>query len=331
MRLAQSFLYTLLAAFVWGATALTACGDSAGDDDDTASDTEGETGGTTGGTAGPGNGDGDDDDNGTGAPDAVAINAASLPNYNTENNDKFFAGVAGTHAVAIYRMPEGREAEVGPGTLTIEGSASAFKASLKNWKGEVVSSFDSATAKNVMLTPVIGQVFGFATPEIDGYLNIAIKSDGFISGAAGGFAQVAFRNLITSYGAKVPALFAAIAGTYTGPAEALTCGQPPVTVTITAAGKVTIAGQYNLSCGEATVEATWDGNDEFQAPYVNEFSTDKVEIQLDTRKGGGSQEGGGITLRTDVDGSAAKLTYVVTVGNGSVGNLAAAAGQLVKP
>lgn len=65
---------------------------------------------------------------------------------------------------------------------------------------------------------------------------------------------------------------------------------------------------------------------EIAGPRVRQPVLDRQgRIQFETREGGGSHEGGAIALRTDVDGSAAKLTYVITVGD-----LAAAAGQLVK-
>jgi hypothetical protein len=310
-----------------GVVGLVACDDAKDPVDGT-----GDAGSSGGGNGpGPGTSAGVDGGGGapTGAPGGPAIGPASFPNFSTEDNEKFLAGIVGTHDVAIYRMPEGREAEVGPAKLAIEGTASAFKATLKNWKGDVVSSFDSTTATNAMLTPIIGQVFGFADDQVTGYLNISVGPEGFISGAAGGFGQAAFRNVITAYGKEVPPLFATIAGTYTAPAEALTCDRPPVTVTITAEGKVNLAGKYNLSCGDGTVEVTWDGNDEFQAPYLG-GPTGMVELRLDSRKGGGSQEAGGIVLRTDMDGAGAKLIHAISYGAGATGNLASAERQLVK-
>jgi hypothetical protein len=51
------------------------------------------------------------------------------------------------------------------------------------------------------------------------------------------------------------------------------------------------------------------GGSEIAGPRVRQPVLDRQgRIQFETRKGGGSHEGGAIALRTDVDGSAAKLT-----------------------
>jgi hypothetical protein len=276
--------------------------DDANPSDDDAADDAGSGGGGEVGA----------NDDGTGAP----IELATLPDYSTADNAAFLDGVVGEHSVAIFRVPEGMESWIGEATLSIEHSGDGFAAELIAANGDTVSQVDSSDAINAMLTPIIGQVFVFRDSSIEGYLNIAISSDGLITGAAGGFGEVAFRNDITAYGAAVPTAFSNLQGTYHGYAQALTCDQPPVTVTLKPNGSITLTGSYNLACEEDTIVARWDGNDDFIVPAPTGYN-----LALDSQKGGGSAEGGGITVTFDSLDPDALLTHVTSTGSGSLGNI----------
>ncbi|MNX89329.1 hypothetical protein D3C86_1213370 [compost metagenome] len=121
--------------------------------------------------------------------------------------------------------------------------------------------------------------------------------DGQIGGQAG-FTEpdiYHFRNNIEYVGAAVPEVFAHMAGTWKGPQEANTNGKPDVTVTIGADGTVSISGKAALSGAAATVNAKWDGQDDFIAPDTT-LATGDFVIMLNSTNGGGSQTEGGIKL-----------------------------------
>ncbi len=303
---------------------LTACGsdgsgasnaDASTSPDDSDADTD-EGGGNGGGDSGGGSGSANDAPAG---PPSDGLGLAALPSYSTADNDAFLAGVAGTHEVVIFRTPQENEGALGKGSLVIARKGDGFTAELRAGDGSIVSSVDSATAKNAQLTPVIGQVFGFANDQVDGYLAIRITAAGEITGTAGGFGQVGFRNNVTAFGRSVPSLFRQLAGTYRGVSQALTCAQPEVVLELAADGKAELSGSYNLSCGEQTLSNTWDGNDDYVVPYEAGY-----ELMLDSIKGGGSQEGGGISIRVNAWSDDAQILLVNSNGAGAAGAIASA-------
>lgn len=267
----------------------------------------GEGGGASGGSGGAGGGV---------VLPSDALPLVDLPDYSTADSEAFLDGVVGTYEVAIYRVPEGNEDWIGLAMLTIERSGDGFAAELVAENGATVSSVDSNMSLNALLTPVIGQVFVFEDSSVEGYLNISINAEGFINGAAGGFGEVAFRNNITSFGPGLPTVFENLAGTYQGVSQALTCGQPPVTLTIEAEGTATIEGQFNLACMDASATATWDGNDDYIVPTESGYS-----LALDSQKGGGSLEGGSITVSFPSLEPGSIVTHVLSPGSGAVGNI----------
>jgi hypothetical protein len=268
-----------------------------------------------GGSSGSGSMSGAGGDSG-GTPMA-SLGKASFPDYSTEDNDAFLAGVVGTHEVAIYRVPAGMESLIGTGELTIEPDGDGFAMQLVAESSAVVSDVKSAGAINALLTPIVGQVFIYEESTIEGYLNVSVTAEGLITGASGGGAELAFRNDIVAYGRAVPPVFADIAGMYEGLSQALTCGQPPVIATVEASGSVTLEGQYNLSCTDASASATWDGNDDYVIPLAMGF-----ELALDKLKGGGSQPPGGISLTLSSIDSDAVITQASAAGPGAEGNIA---------
>lgn len=316
----------------WMVLAALGCGFGCGDDGGSASDDDGgssgaqdvgdgggASGGQTNGGSDPGGGNSGGGSTEPDGPPADGVGKATFADYSTADNDAFLAGVAGEHDVVIYRVPAGSEGWLGKGKLVIERSGDAFGAKLIDAAGKTVSAFDSADSTNAQVTPAIGQVFGFKTPAVDAYLSISVTTDGLITGSAGGNGEVAFRNSVTAYGPKVPSLFRQFAGSYRGFAQALTCDQPPVTFTLSADGTAEVKGQYNLSCEETTVSATWDGNDDLVVPSA--LFPMGFDTQIDASKGGGSTAGGGITFYVNDWSDAGLLTYVASNGAGSVGNI----------
>jgi|GEM_PF-4957267 len=140
---------------------------------------------------------------------------------------------------------------------------------------------------------------------------------GMISGRAGleaGWVENAaeriyyFRNNVTYVGTRVPEVFAHLAGTYTGTSydPKLSGASGEVTVTVTAAGEVTMAGTDPLTRQAHTGTFTWDGNDDLIAPNLRS-NGDTVEnvpgefrLTINENHGYGSLPKGGMWLTLPV-------------------------------
>jgi hypothetical protein len=243
---------------------------------------------------------------------------ATFPSFSTADNASFVAGVAGVHDVVIFRAPEDKSAWIGKAKLTVAKKGDeGFTLELKTAGGEVVSAIDSTTAVSFQLQPFIGMLFGLNDNAVDGYLSTTFTMEGEITGTAGGLSEVAFRNDIVAWGAKVPSLFPLLAGKYSGKAQALTCEQPDVTFELSRDGTAEIAGTYNLSCGEGSSKLTWDGNDDYVVPNA----AGGFYAGIDTLKGGGSLEGGGIGFYFDAWSADGTVTQARMTGAGAAGNI----------
>ena len=255
---------------------------------------------------------------------AVGVASFKGSNWGTSfsiNKDKVLSDISGTHTVAIYRVPAGKEAQIGPGKLTISGSSTQWSAKLETANGELISDVSSVGAiyQGMMglQGPVKMTLNAGSTPAK--FIDFTILgTSGDITGSAGGFGEYGFRNNVVAYGPAVPAVLSLYAGAWKGPQQALNCGRPTVTLTVNANGTVTNAKGAG-SCQAAQVSATWDGNDDF----VGVASEGGYEIQLDSSKIGGSQPQGGIRiLVADVDnrGPVASVSSGLA---GSAGNIIA--------
>ncbi len=252
---------------------------------------------------------------------AGAVNSAIGPHLAGFTFPITMANVVGTYDVAIFRVPVGQENLIGPAKLTISETGGVKAMELATPGGTVISHIDTnyphlPPATSFQFQAGIGQIVGINGSATDNYLVVQFGAAGLLTGTAGGFSQIGFRNSLNAYNTPLPAAFAALAGTWIGPAQALTCGQPNVTVTITAAGKVTVNGEPNLSCATGTiVEATWDGNDD----YIIPLSTGGYRIALDSLKGGGSASGGGIFITIPDPTNPTSITKVLTTLTGMGG------------
>lgn len=204
----------------------------------------------------------------------VSVALASLP-----------ANLAGTYDVAIYTaLPESGQAAssvagyLGLAKLVVRNtSASNYALELKTPNGTLISRNTNDPALTVVPS------FGFQLSSNGGSVTIggsngtalptsvtaSFGADGTITGNASGnfgIGMIAFRNNITHFGPAVPAAFTALAGNWTGSAQATTCGQPPVTLSIASDSSTTINGQPNLNCVQTSYATNWDGNDDYIIP-----------------------------------------------------------------
>jgi len=256
--------------------------------------------------------------------DAVSFASFKGSNWGTSfniNKDKVLSDVSGSHAVAIYRVPAGKEAQIGPGKLTISGNSAQWSAKLEAANGELISDVSSAGALFQGIMYFAGSVkmtlnAGTAPAK---FIDFTVEgSNGQITGSAGGFSEYGFRNNVVAYGPAVPAALSRNAGVWKGPQEALTCGRPLVTLTIASNGTVTNSKAAG-SCQAAQVTAQWDGNDD----YVVSASGGGYEIRLDSSKAGGSQPQGGISILVADASNRGPITTVTSVLAGAAGNITA--------
>lgn len=281
-----------------------------------------------GDTSGPGGGG---DNNGAAASGAVGLAARSFVTPN--NTDSALARWSGTHPVAIYATPVGKASNLGEGTLTLSRDGNWVIAELKGPSGTTIGRIrqdrvnGSFTVNGaVQVYPSVGT---FISSQYDAaFRNITIYfgngtvgRDSTLWGTLGaGDSIYRFRNNVAYFGATPPPVFATVAGTWSGPQQALTCGRPNDTAVVTAAGAVTVRGKGNLSCADAVIENTWDGQDDYVESVVSGTST-AYRIIIDRERGGGSAPQGGVRLTVSALAAPAVITQVST-------NLSGAAGEI---
>lgn len=123
------------------------------------------------------------------------------------------------------------------------------------------------------------------------YAQVSFLSTGHLLGSVGLYD---FRNGLHAYGGEVPAQFASLAGSYTGTEQTLYCGAGnPVHVDIGTDGSIRMRGLSSVSCESQDVTAQWDGTDDL----ISVEPSGQVLLKIDSRLIGGSQPGGGITLK----------------------------------
>ncbi|MFM7330588.1 MAG: hypothetical protein ACKO1L_02835 [Brachymonas sp.] len=250
------------------------------------------------------------------------LGTATFSSTNWPANDEatFVNAVAGSYDVAIYRAPATNPEWIGPGRITVARVGTATTAQLTTAGGFLIGAWNSANVFVSIIHPSYspGWLFGngLAGSASYGYMSINMQTDGSIYGSAGGLGEVAFRNNIIAYGTVAPSALSALAGTYSGPQQANTCGGPSVTLTFTA-NAVSMNGTHSLACSSVTYSATWDGNDDYIAPGNNGESV----IRIDEAKGGGSSPAGGFWIRTNGLTTGSVVINALVYGPGFDGNV----------
>lgn len=214
-----------------------------------------------------------------------AVEPADLGNDPGLSQGAFLTLMTARWPVAIYEVPASNPEWYGTGSLTVSGSVESWVMELQGADGSIISSLTAQGALTSALTPFSaidlgvtmihspGQIFINKGTMIGEYLNTFIEWDsGLIEGSAGGNGEVKFRNSLLAYGATVPEALVGLAGTWTaitnvycdGPFGAPTAATN--TITITAAGNITLDGKTQLCGGTFPQELSWGGNDDFLIP-----------------------------------------------------------------
>ncbi len=233
----------------------------------------------------------EDDNGGGGGDDEVLapVPAAALGDNPAPSQGEFLTLVSQSWPVAIYAVPDGSESWYGEGSLAIGGTTSNWTMELRGADDSIIASLDAAGAISSALTPfddqdlgvsIIyhpGQVFinkGVATSE---HLNTFVEwNTGLIEGFAGGNGEVKFRNSMEAYGEAVPAIFADLAGNWSGTGQVSCTGpfgpftQVTNTAVITVEGAVSIDGQTQLCNGVLPQVISWGGKNDFLIPDPEE-------------------------------------------------------------
>lgn len=232
-----------------------------------------------------------EDDQGGGGQGEVQspVPAAALGDNPSPSQTDFLTLMSQTWPVAIYAVPEGNEAWFGEGSLTIGGTTGNWTMELRGADDSIIASMNASGAltsalrafyeQDLGITKIYqpGQIFINKGTAITQYLNAFVEwNTGLIEGTAGGNGEVKFRNSMNAYGEGVPAIFADIAGNWSGSGQVSCNGPygPFVAVTNTAViasdGQITIDGTTQLCGGALPQVLTWGGKDDFLIPDPEE-------------------------------------------------------------
>lgn len=195
------------------------------------------------------------------------------------------ATLAGTYDVAIYTaLPESGQASssvtgyLGLAKLVVRNTTGSYYAlELKTPSGTLISrnsndpalTFVPSFGFQLSTNNGIATIGGSNGTAIATSVTASFSTDGTITGSAPGnfgIGMISFRNNITHFGPTAPPAFSALAGNWTGSAQALTCGQPQVTLSVLTDSSITINGQPNINCVQTPYSASWDGNDDYIIP-----------------------------------------------------------------
>lgn len=258
----------------------------------------------------------------TPTPDGAAVGLVNAGFPAPGTSAEIVQNVSGTWDVAIYRAPSNQTDLIGLAKLVISETNGVREIKLTKPDGTVISRagtdytyLPAATSFQVYANGA-GYIVGLNGSEVSNYLTAAFATNGEITGTAGGFSQIGFRNNISAYGSSVPATFTDLAGTWTGPAGDLTCQPNPLSVAIGATGSVDYQGKWSLSCGLETVSASWDGNDDYVIPTSSGY-----ELAINSLCKGGSGCGGGIIIRVPTLTSPSSITEISTYASGMTGDM----------
>ncbi len=215
-----------------------------------------------------------------------AVDKADLGNNSDPTTSEFLTLMsANSWPVAIYEVPASNPQWYGTGSLTIGGTDTNWTMELRGADGSVISSLTAQGAFTSALTAFSSTDLGVTTIYAPGHLfinkgtaitefqNTYVEWDsGLIEGSAGGGGEGKFRNSLLAYGASVPKALSDLAGTWSattnvycnGPYGAPTAATN--TVTITAAGQITMDGKTQLCGGTLPQTVVWGGDDDFLIP-----------------------------------------------------------------
>lgn len=250
---------------------------------------------------------------GPGPSSGTAIGLADPFDFSGSPSDEaIMLTMAGEYDVGIVNAPTAAEMGVGKLVVAHAGGDAAVTITLKDASGNVLISRSAPALSDRSCSDgrclrlwdtAVGYVEGgrrfgiynyYEAGNSTGpgaYAQVSFLSTGHLLGSIGLYD---FRNGLHAYGGAVPAQFATLAGAYTGTEQTLYCGAAnPVKVDIGADGSIRMRGLSAVSCEPQDVTAQWDGLDDF---IVVEPSG-QVLLKLDGRLIGGSQPGGGITLK----------------------------------
>lgn len=246
----------------------------------------------------------------------------------TDDKAAVRAEMVGEYDVAIYAAPEG--GVTGKGKLEVAYADETLTLTLKNAagaelikrSGRVGSDYnvgtlitedqyaaDPAGVYESNGTPgrrtgVYNYFQGGSSTGPSAYFAIDVFSNGVIAGSTAGYY---FRNEVTAYGPTIPSVFTALAGSYSGTTQQVTCsGANPLVVGVTAAGAITAQGKASLSCTiDRNHSVTWDGQQDLLVP-----SGTGSRLVLDALNIGGSAPDGGyfITLNSSTPPGISKLS-----------------------
>jgi hypothetical protein len=260
-----------------------------------------------------------------GGPVAAIPLATNLDTSAAADDDAALQQLVGEYDVAIFFAPVGKESDIGAGKIKIAYDGDIITLTLKNASGitlaEVANSrMNPMNYGQAAYTRIIGKILVDQRDTEYMRIDVDLLPTGSVSGYVGGSGEYYhFRNNVIHYGPTPPQHLIAQVGTWSGPQLALTCGQPPVTVAITAAGGVTISGKGNLDCMDAQVQNQWDGQDDYVEPKPN--SQGLVNVVIDSARGGGSQAEGGMKIIVDEDPTVVGVKGARAGLSGTRGNL----------
>ncbi len=230
----------------------------------------------------------------------------------------------GSHPVAIYTSHATKTDALGLGTLEVIRENAIARMVLKDANGRAVTTvqnnFDTPSGGFVSLLNLERSYKGDVSIQKDtDYIEARFGNGdtvprGMIVGRTGieagwvpnGAEKVYyFRNNVAYAGFRAPEAFAQLAGTYRGASydPTMTSNRGDVTVTITAAGEVTVSGVNAFNAQQGTLTVRWDGNDDLIVPATRpdnqggvENSPNEFQIVLNANNGYGSLPKGGVKI-----------------------------------
>jgi hypothetical protein len=228
------------------------------------------------------------------------------------SNEQIMQIMVGEYDVAIMAAPSAAETGMGKLAVAYPGGDGPVSITLKDASGNVLlsrsapalsdNSCGDGRCRNLWDNAVGyaegGRRFGIYNYYEAGnstgpgaYAQVSFITTGHLMGSIGTYS---FRNGLPAFGSAVPAQFATLAGSYAGTEQTLLCGAgSPVLVDITAGGSIRIQGKSALTCVQQDVTVQWDGQNDF----ISVEPSGEVVLKLDSQNIGGSQPGGGITIK----------------------------------
>lgn len=248
------------------------------------------------------------------ATPGAAIGLAGAFDFSGSPSDEaIMQTMVGEYDVGIVNAPTAAETGAGKLVIAYPGGDGAVTVTLKDALGNILVTRSSPALSDRscgegrcinLWDSAVGHVEGGRRLGIYNYYDagnssafpfayaqVLFVSTGHLFGNVGSYS---FRNGLYAYGSAVPAQFATLAGSFAGTEQTLACGSGnPVLVDISTAGAVRIQGKASVSCAAQDMTATWDGLNDF----ISIEPSGQRWLKLDSTAIGGSQAGGGVTLK----------------------------------